>query len=106
MVGYISFSPYSFQCHQRQIDRIIAEEQLKDTFPYLDDITVTGSTRKEHDSNVAVSKRNITLNESKSVLSSSTINVLGYLIGNGVVQPDQERHCPLQELPPSTNVRS
>ena len=72
----------------RQMDRIIAEEQLKDTFPYLDDITVAGSTQKEHDSNVAallqvVSKRNLTLNVSKSVFSSSTINVLGYLIGNG-----------------------
>ena len=53
-----------------------------------------------------VSKRNLTLDESKSVLSSSTINVLGYLIGNGVVQPDPERLRPLQELPPPTNVRS
>ena len=32
---------------QRQMDRIIAEEQLKDTFPYLDDITVAGSTQEE-----------------------------------------------------------
>ena len=89
----------------------MSEEQLKDTFPYLDDITVAGSTLKEHDSNVAaflkvVSKRNLTLNESKSALSSSTINVLGYLIGNGVVRPDPERLRPLQELPPPTNVRS
>ena len=96
---------------QRQMDRIIAEEQLRDTFPYLDDITVAGSTQEEHDSNVAaflkvVSKRNLTLNESKSVLSSSTINVLGYLIGNGMVRPDPERLRPLQELPPPTNVRS
>ena len=35
------------------MDRIIAEEQLRDTFPYLDDITVAGSTQEEHDSNVA-----------------------------------------------------
>ena len=81
------------------------------TFPYFDDITVAGSTQEEHDSNVAaflkvVSKRNLTLNESKSVLSSSTINVLGYLIGNGMVRPDPERLRPLQELPPPTNVRS
>ena len=30
---------------QRQMDRTIAEEQLKDTFPYLDDITVADSTQ-------------------------------------------------------------
>ena len=63
-------SPVRVTVFQRQIDRIIAKEQLKDTFLYLDDITVTGSTQKEHDSNVAaflkvVSKRNLTLNESK-----------------------------------------
>ena len=70
-----------------------------------------GSTQEEHAANVAdllkvVSKRNLTLNESKSILSSSTINVLGYLIGNGVVRPDPERISPLQELPPPTNIRS
>ena len=37
---------------QRQMDRMIVEEQLYDTFPYLDDITVTGSTQEEHDSNM------------------------------------------------------
>ena len=52
------------------MDIIIAAEQLKNTFPYLDDIIVAGSTQEEHDSNVAaflkvVTKRNLTLNESK-----------------------------------------
>ena len=56
------------------MDRIIAEEQLKGTFHYLDDFPVAFSTQEEHDSNVAtflkvVRKRNLTLNESKSVLS-------------------------------------
>ena len=96
---------------QRQMDKIIKEEKLMDTFSYLDDITVAGHTQEEHDTNVAafmevIHRRNLTLNESKSVLSSSTINILGYLIGNGVVRPDPERLRPLQELPPPTNVRS
>ena len=118
MVDYItsavfhSVSPMALLYSKyRWIIIIMSEEQLKDTFPYLDDITVAGSTLKEHDSYVTaflkvVSKRNLTLNESKSALSSSTINVLGYLIGNGVVRPDPERLRPLQELPPPTNVRS
>ena len=50
--------------YQRHMDIIIAVEQLKDTFPYLDDITVAGTTQEEHDSNVAaflkvVSKQNL-----------------------------------------------
>ena len=40
----------------------------------------------------------LTLNESKSVLSSSTINILGYLIGNGVVRPDPERLRPCRNF--------
>ena len=52
------------------MDIIIAEEQLKDAFPYLYDITVSDYTQEEHDSNVAaflkvVSMRNLTLNKSK-----------------------------------------
>ena len=52
---------------QRHMDIIIAEEQLRNAFPYLDDITVVGSTQEEHDSNVTVflkvvSKLNLTLN--------------------------------------------
>ena len=96
---------------QRQMDKIIEVEKLMNTFSYLDDITVAGHTQEEQDANVAafmqvIHRRNLTLNESKSVFSSSTINILGYLIGNGVVEPDPERLRPLQELPPPTNVCS
>ena len=38
---------------QRLMDKIF-KEQLKDTFPYLNDITVAGRTQEEHDSNVKV----------------------------------------------------
>ena len=38
---------------QRQMDKIIKEEKLMDTFSYLDDITVVGHTQEEHDANVA-----------------------------------------------------
>ena len=37
---------------QRQMDKLITEEKLSDTFPYLDDITVAGHTPTEHDQNV------------------------------------------------------
>ena len=92
---------------QRQIDKLITQEKLSDTLPYLDDITVGGRTQTEHDQNVrafleVVKSRHLTLNNSKS----STINVLGYLIGNGIIKPDPDRLRPLQELPPPTSVRS
>ena len=82
-----------------------------DTFPYLDNITVEGRDQKEHDENVqkfheAVRRRNLTLNNIKTVESKSSINILGYCVGNGMITPDQERLLPLQELPPPWNIRS
>ena len=37
---------------QREMDNLVQVEGLKDTFPYLDNITVTGHTQEEHDRNV------------------------------------------------------
>ena len=96
---------------QRAMDKIVEDENLKDTFPYLDNITVAGSSQSEHDENVrrfmeVVKKRDLTLNESKSVISVPTINVLGYCVGNNIIKPDPDRLRPLQELPLPTTVKS
>jgi len=69
--------------HFKEMDRIVEEKHLNDTFPYLDTITVAGRSQEEHDRNVrkflnAVSLRNMTLNQSKTVSSTSCINILGY----------------------------
>ena len=96
---------------QRAVDKLVKDENLKDTFPYLDNITVAGSTQAEHDNNVqkffeVVKRKKLTLNESKSVMSVSSINVLGYCVGNNKIKPDPDRLQPLQELPPPTSAKS
>ena len=96
---------------QRLMDNITKEEKLKDTFPYLDDITVAGVNQADHDKNVeafldVVKRQNLTLNHAKSVISASSINVLGYLVRDGNIRPDPERLRPLKELPLPTNVQS
>ena len=53
-----------------------------------------------------VHRHKLTLNDSKSVFSATSIKVLGYLIGGGIIKPDPERLCPLRELPPPSNARS
>ena len=50
----------------------------------------------------AIQRRSLTLNETKSVESKASINILGYCVGDGVTKPDQERLRP----PPPTNVGS
>ena len=96
---------------QREMDKMVEQESLKDTFPYLDNITVAGRNQEEHDLNVekflaAIKKRNMTLNDSKTISSVSSINILGYCVGNGLIKPDQERLRPLWSLPPPCNFKS
>lgn len=70
-----------------------------------------GATREGHDINLnrilaAARKRNLTLNEDKSVFCTQSLNILGYVIQNGEVKPDPERLKPLRELPLPTNMKS
>jgi len=59
----------SFQC---AMNRLVEEEHLKDTYPYLDDVTIGGRNKMEHDLNVkkfedTCKKRHITLNHKKTI---------------------------------------
>ena len=92
---------------QRIVDKIVEQEKLTQTFPYLDNIAIAGHTKEEHDSNLekfsaAVKRRNLTLNKNKSVLSVQCINILGYQVSRGSIKPDPDRLKPLQQMAPST----
>ena len=96
---------------QRQMDKLVAAERLKDMFPYLDHITNAGRNHSEHDTNLKafldmVQRRNLTLNDSKSIISTRAIKILGYLIEDGTIKPDPDRICPLQEFSPPKNLLS
>ena len=82
-------------CFQRVINDIIAAHGCKGTFAYLDDITVCGRTKEEHDENLkvflnAAKECNLTLNEGKCKYATETIRLLGYHISKGVLQPDPD----------------
>jgi len=79
-------------CFQRVINDIIAAHGCKGTFAYLDDITVCGRTKEEHDENLniflnAAKEYNLTLSESKYKYATEKISLLGYHISKGVLQP-------------------
>jgi len=90
------------------MDNFIKRYNLKKVHAYLDDITVTGSTVEEHDLNLkrlldAAHACNLTLNEKKSKLRSTTIDMLGYHISHNEVKLNPTRLQPLLDLyPPST----
>ncbi|XP_047137392.1 uncharacterized protein LOC124813900 [Hydra vulgaris] len=93
------------------MDKFVEEEKLHDTFPYLDNITIGGYDHAHHDKNClrfqdASQRWGLTLNESKSVISASSINILGYCVSHNNIKPDSERLHPLDLLPPPSNILS
>ena len=98
-------------CFQRTVDKVIQDETLRDTFAYVDNITVCGKTQADHDANVAklreaAKKYNLTFNENKTISSTSSIQLLGYCIEKGKIKPDPERLQPLKNLPVPSDAKS
>ncbi|GFW06173.1 retrovirus-related Pol polyprotein from transposon opus [Trichonephila clavipes] len=91
-------------CFQRVIDKIIENEGLTFTYPFIDDVTVCGKDQKEHDDNLekfmtVAKKYNLTLNEDKCTYSSNSVHLLGYIIQDDIIKPDPERLKPLRHKP-------
>lgn len=96
---------------QRVIDYIIRQECLKDTYAYLDDVTICGKDLNQHDENLkkfmnAVQKYNLTINMEKSKFSLTTIKLLGYVVSNKIIKPDPDRLQSLRDLPLPWNTAS
>ena len=98
-------------CFQRTIDDIKSENDLKGTFAYLDNVTVGGKTQVEHDENVkkfldVCKENNISLNEEKTVYSTTCLNILGYQISKGSLRPDPDRLQALLKLSVPNDLKS
>ena len=88
---------------QPSIDNVIEVDELEDTFAYVDDITVCGMNQEEHDTDLkalyeTAKKRNMTFNHNKSIISTTSIKLLGYVILKGSIKPDPDHLKPLQKL--------
>ncbi|OUC43814.1 hypothetical protein D917_09509 [Trichinella nativa] len=90
-------------CFQRVMDNILRVEKLKDTFVYVDNVTICGMNREENDENLnrfreVAEKYNLTLNNDKCEFTKTQIKLLGYIIEQGTLKPDPERFKPLQQF--------
>ena len=97
----------AFKCF---MNSFISDNKLSGTFSYLDDITVCCKTQEEHDVNLegflkAASTYNLEINREKSKFSLRSINVFGYKICDGTLQPDPERLRPLLQMPPPSDSK-
>ena len=88
--------------------KIVDEDNLESTYPYLDDVTIAANSLPELREKLkrfeeSCKKRNMTINESKSVREADCLNILGYQIKHQQISPDPDRLKPLMDIPvPST----
>ena len=96
---------------QRIMDEFVQDYKLKKTFPYLDDITICGTTKEEHDANLhrfleAAKSANLLFNQDKCVFGVTRICLLGHIIENGMMKPDPKRLTALTDFPvPKTSAQ-
>ncbi|XP_059833100.1 uncharacterized protein LOC132398117 isoform X1 [Hypanus sabinus] len=67
---------------KREMDRMVDQYQLQATFPYLDNITICGHDRPDHDANLqrflqVAAALNLTYNRDKCVLGTTRLAILG-----------------------------
>ena len=97
---------------QRTVDDIVAAENLSvHVYVYVDNITIGGMTKEQHDKNLAdfleaAAKYNLKFNESKTVSGVTSIKLLGYLVSHNSIKPDPDRIQPLLDLPVPHNDKA
>ena len=97
-------------CFQREMDRFISDNSLKATYAYLDNITICGKDKADHDVNLlkfmeAAKEANLTYNNDKCEFSTTSLKILGSIVEDGTIKPDLDRLKPLLELSPPQNIK-
>ena len=96
---------------QKIMDDFIRDEELSDTFAYLDDIAICGHDQAHHDKNLtkflaAAKRKNLTYHEDKCMFSTRRLNILGSSVSKGEIRADPERLKPLQMLQPPSDAKN
>ena len=104
----VTNGPSSFQ---RTFSALVRKHCLNGVWVYLDNVTIGGLTKEEHDENVrqflaVVQMYGLTLNHDKTISCVQEIQMLGYCISYQKVRPDPERMKPLLNLPVPHDAKS
>lgn len=96
---------------QRIMSDILKVDRLKNTFVYFDNVVIGAYSLEDlkaraSDFQKSMDRRNMTLNDSKTVYGVTELNMLGYCVGNNTIKPDPERLKPLLEMPPPNSSKS
>ena len=95
---------------QRTMDFFIEKYSLRNTYAYIDDVIIGGSSQEEHDKNLAAFQSaatdfGIQVNADKCRFSQTSISFLGHIISGGQLKPDPSRFEALLSFPTPTSLR-
>ena len=89
----------------------ILQEALLGIFVGVDNITICGGNKSEHDNNFnrfmkATKKHGLTLDSGICTFSTAVVRLLGYEIWKGIIRPDPQRFEDLIALPAPSDIRT
>lgn len=95
---------------QRLMDRVLGEAKWSYCMCYLDDIVIYSRTFEEHLAHVAdvlerVRAAGMTLNPAKAQLAQTRVQLLGFTLGEGSIEPDREKLRAILDFPAPKDVR-
>lgn len=94
----------------RLMDIVIPYQLKSNVFVYLDDLLIVSQNLQEHFGHLLevatqLRKAGLTININKSSFALSKVKYLGYVVGNGTLQVDDDKVKAIKELPVPRNIR-
>uniref|UniRef100_A0A224Z7U7 RNA-directed DNA polymerase n=1 Tax=Rhipicephalus zambeziensis TaxID=60191 RepID=A0A224Z7U7_9ACAR len=104
----LSNSPSSYQ---RMMDMVLGDAKFNYALWYLDDVTVFSRTFEEHLEHLhtvlqRMSAAGLTIHPGKLQLATNKINLLGFVVDNGVLKPNPDKLRAIADFPPPRNTKS
>ncbi|KAM7298527.1 reverse transcriptase/ribonuclease H [Ixodes scapularis] len=104
----LSNSPASFQ---RLMDIVLGDTKYKFAKAYMDDVIIFSQTFEEHLKHLGIvlerlRNAGLTIHPDKVQLASPQINLLGFVVDNGVLCPNEDKLHAITEYPQPHDVKS
>lgn len=95
---------------QRLMDRVLGDSRWSHAMCYLDDIVIYSRSLEEHASHLEdvlgrLKAAGITLNPAKAQIARTQVQLLGFTLGGGSIEPNAEKLQAILDFPTPTEVR-
>ena len=104
----LSNSPSSFQ---QLMDIVLGDAKFNFAMAYMDDVVIFSKSFDEHLKHLEIilgrmSKAGLTINPKKVQLAASRVNLLGFIVDEGTLRPNEDKLRAILDYPPPHDVKS